>query len=107
MGPVCSGLEGVCTEGCPGETLSPALPYRGGDTWEVQRQAFDDEHFNTLEEQKLAESCTGWDDTGRAAGWEASSQVPQTSRRMPVCNAARYHVSVCVPIYRWYVQGYI
>lgn len=51
--------------------------------------------------------CTGWDDTGGAAGWEVSSQVLETSRRMSVCNAARYHVSVCVPIYRWYVQGYI
>lgn len=57
--------------------------------------------------EKLMENCTGWDDTGGAAGWEVSSQVLKTSRRMSVCNAARYHVSVCVPIYRWYVQSYI
>lgn len=31
----------------------------------------------------------------------------ETDRRMSVCSAARYHVSVYVPIYIWYVQGYI
>lgn len=42
--PMGSGLEGVCTEGCSElwGTLSPALPCRRGDMWEVKGQAFDD-----------------------------------------------------------------
>lgn len=31
----------------------------------------------------------------------------ETGRRMSVCSAGRYHVSVYVPIYIWYVRVYI
>lgn len=61
-----------------------------------------DAALNTLEEQGPMEKMHG------AAGWEISSlKYFKTSSRMSVCNAARYHVSVYISVYRQYVQSYI
>lgn len=65
------------------------------------------QHLTHLRSRSWWRTAQGGMTTGGAAGWEVSSQVLKPSRRMSVCNAARSHVSVCVPIYRRYVQGYI
>lgn len=102
-----SGSEGGYS-GC-GETLSLALQclVTEGIHGEVEGQNLmilvnRDAALNTLEEQGPMEKMHG------AAGWEISSlKYFKTSSRMSVCNAARYHVSVYISVYRQYVQSYI
>lgn len=67
-----------------------------------------DTALTALEEQELTER----DAQGKVTRVELQPgkflvKCLETGRRMSVCNAARYHVSVCVPSYIRYVQGYI
>lgn len=58
---------------------------------------------------KTLEKQSQWRDAEGKVTWAGKFLLKccKTSRRMSVCNAARCHVSVSVPIYRQYVQGYI